>query len=68
MASYLIEHRYRIFVKGYGFSFLAKSMSKIIGEIMSKNLSAKSSQKLFDIAKQSATDALKLFQKDKFQK
>ena len=34
-------------------------MSKIIGENISRNLSGKSSQKILDHAKQSATDPLK---------
>ena len=34
-------------------------MSKNIGKSINKNLSSKYSQKLFDHAKQSATDALK---------
>ena len=34
-------------------------MSKNVGKSISKNLSSKYSQKLFDYAKQSATDVLK---------
>ena len=39
-------------------------MGKNIGKNISKNLSGKYSQKLLDHAKQSATDALKLLQKE----
>ena len=48
---YSIEPRHRIYVKGYGFLSFAKNMSK--------NLSNKYSQKLFDSAKKSTTDAIK---------
>ena len=45
----------RIFVKRYGFLFIAEN----IGKNLSKNVSGKHSQKLLDHAKQSATNALK---------
>ena len=48
---YSIEPRDRTYVKGYGFSSLAKNIGKII--------SNKYSQKLVDSAKKSATDAIK---------
>ena len=48
---YSIESRDRIYVKVYGFLSFAKNMSK--------NLSNRYSQKLFDIAKKSPTDAIK---------
>ena len=38
------------------------------GENISKNLSGKYNQKLLDHAKKSATDALKLLQKESFKK
>ena len=47
---YSIEPRDRIYVKGHGFLSFAKNMSK--------NLSHKYSQKLFDSAKKSTTDAI----------
>ena len=43
-------------------------MSINTGKNISKNLSSKYSQKLLDHAKQSATDALKLLQKEQFKK
>ena len=46
----------------------AKKMSKNIGERIIKNLSGKYSQKILDHAKQSATGALKLHQKQRFKK
>ena len=47
--------------------FFARDMRKNISKIISKNLSNKYSQKLFDHAKQSGTDA-KLIQKEQFKK
>ena len=46
-----------------GFLSLAKNMDKNIGKNISKNLTSKYSQKPFDHAKQSATDALKTVSK-----
>ena len=43
-------------------------MGKNIGEIVSKNLSSKYSQKLFDHAEKSATDVLKTTSKRVIQK
>ena len=43
-------------------------MGKNIGKNISKSLSSKKSQKMFDHAKQSAIDALKLHQKERFKK
>ena len=54
MIRYSIQPRNRIFVKGYGFLSFARNMGKNI----SKDLSGNYSQKLFNHAKQSATDAL----------
>ena len=48
---YLIEHRDRIYVKGYGFLSFAKKIGKY--------LSNKYGQKLLRSAKKSATDAIK---------
>ena len=56
MTHYSIESRYQISVKGYGFLFFAKHMSKNIGKNISKNLSGTHSQKLLDHANQSATN------------
>ena len=53
---YLIEPRDRIYVKGYGFLSFAKNMSNKYG------------QKLFDTAKKSTTDAIKLLLKEQFKK
>ena len=63
MTQYSIHLRDQIFVKGYGFLPFAKNMGKNIGENISKNWSGKYSQKVFDHAKQSATDAPKTISK-----
>ena len=47
MTCYLVQPRDRIFVKGYRFLCFAKNIRRNI----SKNLSSKYSQKLFDHAK-----------------
>ena len=60
MTQYSVQPREKIFVKGYGFLSLAKTMSTNIGKNTSQYLSCKHSQKLLDHAKQSATDALKI--------
>ena len=49
------EPRSRVFAKGYGFLSFAKN----IGKTITKNLSGKYSQKLFDHTKQFAANALK---------
>ena len=59
MPRYLVPPREKIFEKGYGFLSFAKKMVKNTGINISKNLSDKYSQTLFDHAKQSATYALK---------
>ena len=46
----------------------AGNMGRNIGKNISENLSSKSSQKPFDHAKQSSTDALKILQKEGFEK
>ena len=56
---YSVQTRDRIFVRDYEFLSFAKNMDKNIGKNISKRLSGKHSQKLFDHAKQSATDGLK---------
>ena len=45
-----------IFVKDYGFLFLAKNIIKNIGKSISKNLRGKYSEKRIDHAKNSATE------------
>ena len=57
-----------MFLKGYGFLYFAKIMGKNIGKIESKDLSSKYSQKPFDHAKQSATDAIRTASKKAIQK
>ena len=57
---HLIEPKDRIYVKGYGFLSFAKNMSK--------NLSNKYCQKLFDTAKKSTKDAIKIVSKRAIQK
>ena len=51
MSRYLVQHRDKIFVKGYVFLSFAKNISR--------KVSGKYSLKRLDNAKQSATDALK---------
>ena len=57
---YSIEPRDRIYVKGYGFLSFAKNILK--------NLSNKHCQKLFDTAKKSTKDAIKIVSKRAIQK
>ena len=57
---YSIEPRDKKYVKGYGFLSFAKNMGK--------NLSNKYGQKLIDIAKKSATDAIKTASRRAIQK
>ena len=68
MTRYSVQPRDQIFIKGYGFSSYAKNMGRNIRRNISKNLSSKYSQKLFDHAKQSATDALNAVSKRAIQK
>ena len=56
---YSIEPRKRRYVKGYGFLSVAKNMGTHATKF-AKNLNKKHGQKLVDIAKKSATDALKI--------
>ena len=48
MTSYWVQHKNRIFIKGYRFLLFDKNMGKNIGKNLSKALSDKYSQKLFD--------------------
>ena len=57
---YSIEPRDRIYVKGYGFWSFAKNIGK--------NSNNKYGQKLFDIAKKSTNDAIKITSKRAIQK
>ena len=59
MARYSAQPKDWIFVKVYGFLPFIKNMGKNIVENISKNWSGKYGQKLFDLAKNSATDAIK---------
>ena len=68
MTRYSVQPRDRIFVKCYGFLSFAKYMGRNIGKNISKNLSSKYSQKLIYHAQQSATNALKTFQKEQSKK
>ena len=54
MTRYLVQPRDRIFVKAFGFLSFVRN----IGKSISKNVSHKYSQKLFDHAKQFVTYAL----------
>ena len=56
---YLVQPRYRMFVKWYALLYFPK----ILGKNISRNLRAEYSQKLLDQTKQTATDALKNFLK-----
>ena len=68
MTHYSVQTTDRIFVKGYGFFSFAKNMAKNTGKNISKNSSSKYSQKRFDHAKNSATDALKVHRQQRFKK
>ena len=75
MKNYSVQRRGRIFVKDYGFLSFAKSMSKNVGKNISKNVSGKYSpgvlairQKLLNHAKQPATNALKILQREQYKK
>ena len=57
---YSIDPKGRVYVKGYGVLSFAKNMGK--------HLSNKCSQKLFDTAKKSTTDAIKTASKRSIQK
>ena len=63
-----VQHRDRIFVKGYGFLSFAKNMDKNIGKNIRKNLSSKYSQKILDHVKQSPIDGFKKPSKRAIQK
>ena len=63
-----VQPRDRIVVKGYWFVSFAKIVARSIGKSTGINLSRKHSQKHFDHAKQSATDALKTASKMAIQK
>ena len=67
MALYLVQPKDWIFVKSYRYLSFAKNMGKNTGKNKSNNLSSKSSQKLFNHAKQSATDSLKTASKKAIQ-
>ena len=56
---YSLQDRDRIFVHGFRFLPFAKDMGTNIGKNISTSFIGKYSQKLFDYAKQSATDAIK---------
>ena len=68
MMCYSVQPTDRVFVKGYGFLSFVKNMSKNIDKIISKSFSGKYCQKLFDLAKQWATDAFKTASKITIQK
>ena len=55
---YSIEPRERRYVKGYGFLSFARNIGTHAAKVAT-NMSNKYSQKLVDIAKKSATDAIK---------
>ena len=64
---YLIEPRDRRYVKGYGFLSFAKYIGTYATKV-AKNMSNKYSQKLFDSAEKSTTDAIKTASKRTIQK
>ena len=68
MIRYSVKPRDGTFVKGYGFSYVAKNMSKNICKNISKIWSGKYSQKLLDQAKQSETYVFKTTSKRGIQK
>ena len=57
----------RIYVKGYGFLSFAKNIGTHAIKV-AKSMSNKYNQKLFDGAKKSITDAIKMLQKEQFKK
>ena len=59
MTCYSVQPRDQIFVKDCRLLSFAKNRGENIGKNVSRNLSSKYSQKVFDHAKQSATDPLK---------
>ena len=59
MMRYSVQHRDKIFVKGYEFFTLAKDMGNIIGKDKSKNFNSKYGQKCLDHSKQSAAEAIR---------
>ena len=65
MTRYSIQQRDQIFIKCYGFLSFGKNMGRIIvtnireSTVRKNSQSAKQRQKLLDLAKQFATDALK---------
>ena len=65
---YSVQPRGWIFIKSYVFSSFDKNMGKNIGKNISKNLSGKCSQKHFDHAKKSTTNALETTSKRVTQK
>ena len=62
-----VEPRVRRYVKGYGFLSFARNIDTHAAKV-AKNMSNKYSQKLDDIAKKSATDAIKTASKRAIQK
>ena len=64
---YSIEPKNKIYVKGYGFLYFAKTMGTHATKV-GKNLSNKYSQKPLDTAKKSTTDAIKTASKRAIQK
>ena len=64
---YSIEPRHRIYLKGYGFLSFAKNIGTNANKV-AESMSNKYSQKLFDSAKKSTTDAIKTASKRAIQK
>ena len=64
---YSIEPRERRYVKGYGFLSFVRNIGTHAAKVV-KNMSNKSSQKLVDCAKNSATNAIKTASKRAIQK
>ena len=63
MTRYSVQHRDRVFVKGYGFLSFAKNVVKNIGKNIIKNLSGKCCQKRLDHAKKFTAGAFKTVSK-----
>ena len=68
MTCYWVQPRNIIFVKDYAFFSFARNVGKNVGKNISINFSSKYCQKLFDHAKQTATDALNTASKKVIQK
>ena len=66
MTFYSVQPRDCVFVKGYEFLSFPKNLIRNIVKNISKNVSSNYSQNHLDHTKKTASDALKLIQKEQF--